>query len=98
LPVQVGDCPQAESQSSNSTWGWANVRIDDACTYLKAEPRSSSARLRTWQTIEKEMAKNAYTLPLFQWPGVTAVSSTLKGVKPSPITPNLTWNYWEWSN
>jgi len=98
LPVQVGDCPQTESQSSNSTWGWTNVRIDAACDYLKAEPRSASAKNRTWQTIEKEMAKNAYTLPLFQWPGVTAVSSDLKGVKPSPITPNLVWNYWEWSN
>jgi|Laugresbdmm110dd_1035094.scaffolds.fasta_scaffold17352_1 peptide/nickel transport system substrate-binding protein len=98
LPVQVGDCPQTEPESPNSTWGWVNLAIEKNCSVLKGEPLREASRNRYWQSIEKEQAKNAYTLPLFQWPGATAIASTLKGVKPSPITPNLVWNYWEWSN
>ena len=98
LPVQVGDCPQTEPESPNSTWGWINLTIEKACSTLKGEPLREASRNRTWQSIEREQAKNAYTLPLFQWPGATAIATTLKGVKPSPITPNLVWNYWEWSN
>lgn len=98
LPVQVGDCGQVKSASSNSTWGWKNTVIDKACATLEGGPLSDAKKLRTWQRIESELAKNAYTLPLFQWPGITAVSTDLKGVKPSPISPNLVWNYWEWRN
>lgn len=97
LPVQVGDCPQTESESSNSTWGWLNKTIDKTCATLKGEPLRELKKLRAWQTVETEQAKNAYTIPLFQWPGVTAIAKDLDGVKPSPITPNLVWNYWEWS-
>ena len=97
LPVQVGDCPQTESESSNSTWGWLNKTIDKTCATLKGEPLRELKKLRAWQIVETEQAKNAYTIPLFQWPGVTAIAKDLDGVKPSPITPNLVWNYWEWS-
>ena len=97
LPVQVGDCGQVKSDSGNATWGWSSSIIDQACTTLESSAISVAARDRLWLTIERELFKNAYTLPLFQWPGVTAVNSDLKNVKPSPITPNLVWNYWEWT-
>ena len=97
LPVQVGDCPQTESDSSNSTWGWNNANIDKVCATLKGEPLRELKKLRAWQTVEMEQAKNAYTIPLFQWPGVTAIAKEVDGVKPSPITPTLVWNYWDWS-
>ena len=97
LPVQVGDCPQEESASSNATWGWKNKTIDAACKSLEAGALSNSNRDKYWLLMEKALASEAYTLPLFQWPGVTAINSALNGVKPSPITPNLVWNYWEWN-
>jgi peptide/nickel transport system substrate-binding protein len=40
---------------------------------------------------------DAVTLPVFVHPGVNAVNKNLKGVKPAPLSPQLTWNYWEWS-
>lgn len=97
LPQQTGDCAQVKSASPNSTWGWKNGRIDGYCAYLEGGPLLESSKLRSWANIEKEVALNAYSLPLFQWPGIVAVNSDLKGVKPSPITPNLVWNYWEWT-
>jgi peptide/nickel transport system substrate-binding protein len=96
LPVQVGDCPQTETEAPNSTWGWKNAAIDKTCLTLRGEPLRELKKLRAWQTVEMEQAKNGYTIPLFQWPGVTAIAKDLDGVKPSPITPNLVWNYWEW--
>lgn len=58
---------------------------------------SDTARNRNWVAVERALYQEAYTIGLFQWPGVTAVNSELKGVKPSSITPNLVWNYWEWT-
>ena len=97
LPVQVGDCPQLTSDSSNQTFGWKSAAVDSACKVLAASAMSDAARNRNWVAVERAVYAEAYTIGLFQWPGVTAVNSDLKGVKPSSITPNLVWNYWEWS-
>ncbi len=97
LPVQVGDCPQLTSSSSNQTFGWKNATVDNTCNALAAQAMSDTARNRNWVAVERAIYQEAYTIGLFQWPGVTAVNSDLKGVKPSSITPNLVWNYWEWT-
>jgi peptide/nickel transport system substrate-binding protein len=46
--------------------------------------------------VEKELMKDAVSLPIFQHPGVTAVNKKLQNVKPNPLSPTLVWNYWEW--
>lgn len=97
LPTQPNDCPQVKSDSPNSTFGWSSDIILQACKELESSALSTIKRDALWLKVEQELLKNAYTLPLFQWPGVTAVNSDLKNVKPSPITPNLVWNYWEWT-
>ncbi|MEY4337315.1 MAG: hypothetical protein RL680_210, partial [Actinomycetota bacterium] len=30
-------------------------------------------------------------------PGVVAVNKDLKNVKPAPLSPQMVWNYWEWT-
>ena len=97
LPVQIGDCAQLQSDSSNQTFGWKNATVDNTCHALAAQAMSDTARNRNWVAVERALYQEAYTIGLFQWPGVTAVNSDLKGVKPSSITPNLVWNYWEWT-
>jgi peptide/nickel transport system substrate-binding protein len=97
LPVQVGDCPQVQTTGGNNHYGWSNATIDKVCKDLGASALSDSARNAKWIQVERAMYAEAYTIGLFQWPGVTAVNSDLKGVKPSSITPNLVWNYWEWT-
>jgi peptide/nickel transport system substrate-binding protein len=97
LPVQVGDCAQVESTGSNNHYGWNDPIIDKNCKILGAQTMSTAARNAKWITVERALYARAYTIGLFQWPGVTAVNSELKGVKPSSITPNLVWNYWEWN-
>jgi len=97
LPVQIGDCNQVQTTGGNNHYGWSNSTIDAACKALSSQALSDSARNAKWIQIERAMHAEGYTIGLFQWPGVTAVNADLKGVKPSSITPNLVWNYWEWS-
>ena len=97
LPVQVGDCPQVQTTGGNNHYGWSNATIDKVCADLATSSVSDATRNAKWIQVERAMYAEAYTIGLFQWPGVTAVNSDLKGVKPSSITPNLVWNYWEWT-
>lgn len=97
LPVQVGDCPQVQTTGGNNHYGWSNATIDKACADLGASALSTASRNAKWVQVERAMLTEAYTIGLFQWPGVTAVNADLKNVKPSSITPNLVWNYWEWT-
>ena len=97
LPVQVGDCPQVQTTGGNNHYGWSNATIDKVCADLAASSVSDATRNAKWIQVERAMYAEAYTIGLFQWPGVTAVNSDLKGVKPSSITPNHVWNYWEWT-
>jgi hypothetical protein len=46
---------------------------------------------------DRALFADAVTLPVFTHPGVTAINKDLKGLKPAPLSPQLTWNYWEWS-
>ena len=97
LPVQDGDCPQSKTTGGNNQSGWSNSTLDAACAVLAGSAMSDAARNAKWVAVERAFNASAYGAGLFQWPGVTAVNADLKGVKPSPITPNLVWNYWEWS-
>ena len=39
----------------------------------------------------------ARTTGVFIHPGVVAVNKDLKNVKPGPLSPQMVWNYWEWT-
>ena len=46
--------------------------------------------------IDAELWADSYGVPLYQFPSLTAVSNSVKNVSPSPLSPGLTWNLWEW--
>lgn len=48
-------------------------------------------------STEKQLLADGVTLPIFVHPGIVAYDSRLKGVKMSPLSPTVVWNYWEWS-
>lgn len=97
LPIQDGDCQNEATTGGNNAAGWSNSIIDSNCKMLQASAVSDAKKKNAWIAIERAFNASAYGAGLFQWPGVTAVNSDLKNVKPSPITPNLVWNYWEWT-
>jgi peptide/nickel transport system substrate-binding protein len=64
----------------------------------KLETKLTPAQvIAQYKAADKLIADDAITLPIFQHPAVTAHNAALKGVKPAPLTPNIVWNYWEWS-
>ena len=92
---QTGSNANVQSDGSNNHYGWNDPDVDDATHALEGllSPAQVTAQ---YLKADKQVIGNAWSLPLYQWPQVSAYSSDLKGIKPSPLVPNLLWNYWEW--
>jgi len=94
--TQQGNSNLFCSDCGNNYLGYSNKVVDAANKKLGAELLSEKAKLAEYLKVEKEVMKDAVTLPIFQHPGVTAVNAKLQNVKPNPLSPQLVWNYWEW--
>ncbi|MEY4067561.1 MAG: hypothetical protein RIQ44_773, partial [Actinomycetota bacterium] len=92
---QTGTNANFQSDGSNNHYGWNSAALDKVLKSLEA-PLSDSAIVAKYLAAEKIINANAWTLPLYQWPQVTAYNSDLAGVKPGPLIPNVVWNYWQW--
>ncbi|MCQ9367905.1 ABC transporter family substrate-binding protein [Brevibacterium sp. 91QC2O2] len=46
--------------------------------------------------IEKQLADDAYGLPLFQAPDLVGYKQGLTGIKPTTVAPGMLWNYFDW--
>jgi peptide/nickel transport system substrate-binding protein len=75
---------------------WINPTVDKALARHSDEILSADAAFKVNQTFEKEYFKDAVGLPLFQWASLIAANKTLKNVKPSALSPQVVWNFWEW--
>jgi len=75
---------------------WINPTVDKALARHSDEILSADAAFKVNQIFEKEYFKDAVGLPLFQWASIAAGTKTLKNVKPSALSPQIVWNYWEW--
>lgn len=94
--TQQGNSNLFCSDCGNNYLGYSSKVVDAANKKLGAVLLSEKAKLAEYLKIEKELMKDAVTLPIFQHPGVTAVNRKLQNVKPNPLNPQLVWNYWEW--
>jgi len=75
---------------------WINPTVDKALARHSDEILSADQAFKVNETFEKEYFKDAVGLPLFQWASLIAANKTLKNVKPSALSPQVVWNYWEW--
>lgn len=94
--TQYNSCANHTTDGANNRTGYTNDEIDAICKKLGAEAQTSAQVIDAYTKIEKNLNTDVHSLPIFQHPGVTAVRSELKGIKPAPLSPNLVWNYWEW--
>ncbi len=98
----AGSTAQASSNSTYQTGGGnnykgvANPRLDAILDKLQL-PLTNHAYITLLITAERIIFGEGYTIPVFQFPAVTAFNKNLKGIKPSPLTPAIVWNYWEWT-
>jgi peptide/nickel transport system substrate-binding protein len=47
--------------------------------------------------IDRILAEDAFGIPVFQFPEVTAFSDRISGIDPSPLAPTIFWNVWDWT-
>ena len=76
--------------------GYSNPNVDKI--WKQAEVATSgAAALPLQQKIDGYLWKDASTLTLFQLPDVSAWSSNITKVGDAPYSPNIFWNFWEWT-
>jgi peptide/nickel transport system substrate-binding protein len=93
--------PQATFQSDGSNnysgfYGGPKNAAMDKLTKSLEKAQSPAKLTKTFTEMEKILMDEAITIAIFQHPNVTAHNSALKNVKPSPLSPQLVWNFWEW--
>ena len=94
--TQAGTNANFQSDGTNNHMGWNIAALDSVLKQLQAKLPDASVDAKIIQA-ERLINQNALTAAIFQHPAVTAYNSTLKNVMPAPLSPNLVWNYWEWS-
>jgi len=77
--------------------GYSNPVIDKIYKELGATPFTAAQIADRFAKVDAELIKDAVTLPVFQHPSANGVNAKLQGVAPSPFSPNLVWNLWDWS-
>jgi peptide/nickel transport system substrate-binding protein len=76
--------------------GYSNPQVD-ALWKLAKVATSGAAAIPLQQKIDAYLWKDASTLTLFQLPDVSAWSSKLSNVKDAPYSPNIFWNFFDWT-
>lgn len=95
--IQARNVNVYKSQGSGNYYG-ANFPALNSVFDELSRPMSQTVLTQNWIKIERQWIGNtAATLPIFQHPQIVGVNQDLKGIKPGPLSPQITWNYWEWS-
>ena len=85
------------SGGGNNLTGYENTEVDTLYKSLSTEfdPEVQKDLLTQIETL---LWADAYGTTVFQHPGVTAYNKNkLSGVVPAPLSPNMFWNFWEWT-
>jgi peptide/nickel transport system substrate-binding protein len=99
-------CPSAVTQAgsnANFQLGGGNNRNGvnlpnlDAILNKLQLPMDNRTYISTIIQAERIIHKEGLTSGVFLHPAVTAVNKNLKGIKPSPLSDDVVWNWWEWS-
>jgi peptide/nickel transport system substrate-binding protein len=99
-------CPSAVTQAgSNANFqvGGGNNRNGinlpqlDAILNKLQLPMDNRTFISTIIQAERIIHNEGLTSGVFLHPAVTAVNKNLKGIKPSPLSDDVVWNWWEWS-
>lgn len=81
----------------NNFQGYGNAEVDALYKSLSTEfdPEVQKELLTQIETL---LWADAVGTTIFQHPGVTAYNKNkLSGVVPAPLSPNMFWNFWEWT-
>jgi peptide/nickel transport system substrate-binding protein len=74
---------------------YANPKVDALLTQLDST-FDRQKQLDILTRVDTLVWADAYGVPLFQFPSLTAFGPAVGGVSSSPLAPNVLWNLWEW--
>lgn len=74
---------------------YSNEAVDLLLAELAVES-DADERSALLAEIDGHLWNDAYGLPLYQFPSLVAVRDGIENVRPSPLSPGLAWNLWEW--
>lgn len=80
---------------ANNYYGWKNARIDELFKTLSTTVDEAEQQ-KILIEVGKLLTENAWTVPLYQFPGIVAWSPKVQGVTPGFLSPSYFWNYWDW--
>jgi peptide/nickel transport system substrate-binding protein len=86
-----------KSDGANNAWGWNDTAVDALMTSLQSDILTPAQVTAKRLAADKIIMANAWGLPLYASPIITAYNKDLKNIKPAPVGNNITWNYFEWS-
>lgn len=95
--VQSQSVDVYKTDGASSSWGWNDSALDAILTSLESDILTPKEVLAKRVAAEKIIIANAWGLPLYASPVITAYNKALKNIKPAPVGNNLTWNFFEWS-
>jgi peptide/nickel transport system substrate-binding protein len=80
----------------NNYYGWSDKTVTGLFSDLMSEPDKAKQQ-SILVSAEKAVSSQAWTVPIFQFPGVAAWSDQIAKVDPAFLAPQYFWNFWEWA-
>lgn len=74
---------------------YANPKVDALLNELDSTSDPSKQR-ELLIRVDTILWEDAYGVPLYQFPAITAFSKRVSGISPSPLAPGVLWNLWAW--
>jgi peptide/nickel transport system substrate-binding protein len=95
--LAVSGDDQYLTQGGPSNWtGYDNETVAGLLEDLQVAVQAED-QLRIRLAIEAELAKDAYNITIFQFPGLTWWDKSVSGVSPNLLVPYFYWNFWNWA-
>ena len=95
--VGVTGVPQIFGTGGGGNYnGYSNAEIDALNDELIVTA-DAAEQVKIQEQIDKLLFDDAYGLPLFQGPGITAYSDLVSGITHFPGQTGVYWNVWDWS-
>ncbi len=95
--AQFSTNPLFDSNGGNNYSCWNNPTIDKLLLPLAERTWSNTVLSQIYTNVEREINKQSWTLPIFRHPLVLGYNEKLQNVSAAPFSPNIIWNYWEWT-
>jgi peptide/nickel transport system substrate-binding protein len=94
---QANSTGNYRSDGSNNVFGWADDKLDVILKSLEGDILTGKQITAKRLEADKIIIENAWGLPLYANPVISAYSKDLKGIDPAPLGSVITWNFFDWS-